>query len=102
MVTGSPASSVAVPHLAETPLGRTIATTSTDIWNDSCSIPELEYAIGIGAVGATADPTIVNDVWKHEPGHWRDRALAAADGTATEVDLAGAVVEIPNPDARGT
>ena len=33
------------PPLADTPLGRTIATTATDIWNDSCSIPErgLEF-----------------------------------------------------------
>ena len=33
------------PPLADTPLGRTIATTATDIWNDSCAIDELEYAI---------------------------------------------------------
>src|SRR6478736_7148592 len=50
--------------LAESPLGRTIATTATDIWNDSCAVDELEYAISYGAVGATANPTIVTDVWK--------------------------------------
>ena len=55
------------PPLADTPLGRTIATTATDIWNDSCAIDELEYAISFGAVGATANPTIVTDVWKAEP-----------------------------------
>ena len=44
----------ATPPLADSPLGRTIATTPTDIWNDSCSVPELEYAISFGAVGATA------------------------------------------------
>ena len=83
------------PPLADTPLGRTIAATATDIWNDSCSIPELEYAISYGAVGATANPTIVTDVWKQEPGRWRDRirALAAERREATERDLAWAVVE---------
>jgi len=81
--------------LAETPLGRTISTTATDIWNDSCAIDELEYAISFGAVGATANPTIVTDVWKKEPAQWRDRvaALAAERPATTEVDLAWAVVE---------
>jgi transaldolase len=83
------------PPLADTPLGRTIATTATDIWNDSCSIPELEYAISYGAVGATANPTIVTDVWRQDPGRWRARVrdVAAARQDATEIDLAWAVVE---------
>src|SRR6476469_4937610 len=83
------------PPLADTPLGRTIATTATDIWNDSCSIPELEYAISYGAVGATANPTIVTDVWKQEPTRWRDRvrSLALERREATESDLAWAVVQ---------
>ncbi len=81
--------------LADSPLGRTISTTATDIWNNSCAIDELEYAISFGAVGATANPTIVTDVWKREPALWRDRvrALARERPTATEVDLAWAVVE---------
>src|SRR6476469_10480886 len=61
------------PPLADTPLGRTIATTDTDIWNDSCAIEELRYAISFGAVGATANPTIVMDSWKHEPAVWQRR-----------------------------
>jgi transaldolase len=87
--------SLPAPPLADTPLGRTIATTATDIWNDSCSIPELEYAISFGAVGATANPTIVTDVWKQDPATWRGRVrqLAAERPEATEVDLAWAVVE---------
>jgi transaldolase len=81
--------------LADSPLGRTVATTATDIWNDSCAVDELEYAISYGAVGATANPTIVVDVWKADPGRWRDRvrALAVERPDATEVDLAWAVVE---------
>src|SRR5258706_1123857 len=92
--TTRPAPTVALP-LADSPLGRTISTTATDIWNDSCAIDELEYAISYGAVGATANPTIVTDVWKKEPGHWRERvrSLAADRPTATEVDLAWLVVE---------
>ncbi len=83
------------PPLADSPLGRTIAETATDIWNDSCAIDELEYAISYGAVGATANPTIVADVWKHDPGRWRDRVreLAAEDPRRTEADLAWAAVE---------
>jgi transaldolase len=85
----------AVLPLADSPLGRTIATTATDIWNDSCAVDELEYAISYGAVGATANPTIVADVWKADPARWRDRvrALAAERPDATEVDLAWAIVE---------
>ncbi len=81
--------------LAGTPLGLTVATTATDIWNDSCAVDELEYAIGFGAVGATANPTIVHDVWKKDPAHWRERvrAMAAEHPAWTEVDLAWAVVE---------
>ncbi|HEV8280701.1 MAG TPA: transaldolase family protein [Candidatus Limnocylindrales bacterium] len=81
--------------LADSPLGRTVATTATDIWNDSCAVDELEYAISYGAVGATANPTIVTDVWKADPGHWRGRVRALADERpdATEIDLAWAIVE---------
>jgi transaldolase len=92
---GAAAASAALLPLADSPLGRTISTTATDIWNDSCAIDELEYAISFGAVGATANPTIVTDVWKTEPAHWRERVrtLARERPTTTEVDLAWAVVE---------
>jgi transaldolase len=81
--------------LADSPLGRTVATTATDIWNDSCAVDELEYAISYGAVGATANPTIVTDVWKGDPAYWRDRVrvLANERPNATEIDLAWAIVE---------
>jgi transaldolase len=76
------------------PLARTVATTATDIWNDSCAVDELEYAIANGATGATANPTIVHDVWKQDPERWRGRVreLATVNATWTEVDLAWAVV----------
>ena len=81
--------------LADSPLGRTIASAATDIWNDSCAVDELEYAISFGAVGATANPTIVADVWKADPKHWRGRVRAIAEERpdATEIDLAWAIVE---------
>jgi transaldolase len=93
--TGDAAATAQTLPLADSPLGRTISTTATDIWNDSCAIDELEYAISFGAVGATANPTIVTDVWKKEPAHWRERVqvLARERPTATEVDLAWAIVE---------
>jgi transaldolase len=79
------------------------AATATDIWNDSCDVEELTYAIQHGAVGATANPTIVHDVWKKDPGRWgnRVRELAAERPSATEVDLAWAIVEeMSLPGAR--
>ncbi len=81
--------------LADSPLGRTVAGTATDIWNNSCAVDELEYALSYGAVGATANPTIVVDVWNKEPGYWRDRVsmLATERPTATVDELAWAVVE---------
>ena len=46
-------------------------------------------------MGATANPTIVHDVWKKDPARWggRVRELAKERPTATEVELAWAIVE---------
>jgi transaldolase len=79
---------------APSPLQQTAATAS-DLWNDSCSVDELAYAIEHGAVGATANPTIVMDNWKKDPERWRARVreLAVEMPIATEVDLAWAIVE---------
>ena len=76
------------------PLQQTAAT-ATDIWNDSCAVDELEYAIAHGAVGATANPVIVHDVWKQDPVRWGRRARELADAMpgATETHLAWAIVE---------
>lgn len=76
------------------PLQRTAAT-ATDLWNDSCAVDELRYAIEHGAVGATANPTIVHDNWKKDPDRWgrRVRELADEHPHATEADLAWLIVE---------
>ena len=67
----------------------------TDLWNDSCSIQELTYAIANGAVGATTNPTIVIGVLKKELPAWRDRILAIIDEnpTWTEVEVAWGLIE---------
>jgi len=79
---------------SQSPMQQTAAT-ATDIWNDSCDVDELTYAIEHGAVGATANPTIVHDVWMKDPGRWgrRVRELAEQRPNATEVELAWAVTE---------
>ena len=41
------------------PLYRTVHNTPTDVWNDSCSPRELEYAISNGAVGPTATEDVI-------------------------------------------
>jgi transaldolase len=87
---------------AASPLQRTAAT-ATDIWNDSADVDELAYAIEHGAVGATANPTIVHDIWKKDPARWgeRVRALALEQPHATEVDLAWEIVrEMSRAGAR--
>lgn len=57
----------------KSPLHQTVSTTKTDYWNDSCSVEELNYAIGHGAVGATTNPSIVLGVLKKEMPLWKDR-----------------------------
>jgi transaldolase len=80
---------------ADSPLGRTVRDFATDVWNDSCAVDELEYALSYGAVGATANPTIVVDVWGKDPARWRARAseLGREHPTATVTDLAWGIVE---------
>jgi transaldolase len=80
--------------LTDTPLGRTVAQTPTDIWNDSCNITELAYAVEFGAVGATANPTIVVDNWHADPVTWatRARVLAGEHPTWSEREVAWAIV----------
>jgi transaldolase len=55
------------------PLHEMTQTTPTCLWNDSCSLQELGYAIEHGGVGATCNPVIVVDVLKREMQQWKDR-----------------------------
>ena len=79
----------------QSPLHETVTTTATDYWNDSCSLEELTYAIGHGAVGATSNPTIVGEVLKKEWALWSDRIgeLVAESPTATEDEVAWRLIE---------
>jgi transaldolase len=61
------------------PLHKTVSTTKTDFWNDSCAIGELTYAIEHGAVGATSNPTIVELVLRQERDLWIGRIYEVID-----------------------
>jgi transaldolase len=66
-----------------------------DYWNDSCSVQELTYAVGNGAVGATTNPTIVLGVLKKELAAWREPLERIIDGnpTWTEIEVAWRLIE---------
>ena len=77
------------------PLLQTVSTTATDYWNDSCSVEELTYAIGHGAVGATTNPNIVLNVLTKEMHLWEDRirAIIADNPTWSEAEVAWRLIE---------
>jgi len=79
----------------KSPLHETVSAYPTDFWNDSCSIGELTYAIDHGAVGATSNPTIVEQVLNQERHLWQDRIyeLIADNPTWSDEDVTGAVFE---------
>ena len=56
--------------VAPSPLLLTTTNHATDLWNDSCSVDELRYAIANGGVGATTNPSIVLNVLKKELPAW--------------------------------
>jgi len=70
-------------------------TTPTILWNDSCSIEELTYSIGHGALGATCNPAIVWNVLKQEWDIWKDRIpqIIHENPTATEDEVAWKLIE---------
>jgi len=77
------------------PLHEMAATTPTELWNDSCSLNELRYAVERGAVGATTNPVIVGEVLAKEAADWREPIgkLIADHPTASEDDLAWKLIE---------
>jgi transaldolase len=77
------------------PLHQMTQTTCTCLWNDSCSLAELGYAIDNGAVGATCNPVIVVEVLKKEMHLWKDRILELIRSLpqATEHDIAWTLVD---------
>ena len=87
------------PDMLETtyksPLHHTVTAYPTDFWNDSCSVEELTYAIEHGAVGATSNPTIVEQVLRQERHLWEDRILEliARNPSWSDEDVMGKVFE---------
>lgn len=79
----------------KSPLHEMVSTTKTVLWNDSCSVKELGYAIEHGAVGATANPVIIGAVLKQEMDLWKDRIpqIIAEMPTATEEQIAWKLME---------
>ena len=74
----------------KSPLEEMSKTTPTQFWNDSCSLPALEFAISHGATGATTNPVIISQVLeaeldKHIP---IIRELDVLNPHATEDDIA--------------
>ena len=80
---------------SESPLLRMARETPTEWWNDSCDPAELASAVERGATGATSNPTIVLEVMKKNRGTWwpRTRAIADANPSWSEVEIAWAVVD---------
>ena len=67
----------------------------TEIWNDSCSCAELQYALDNGACGATTNPVIVGNVLKKELSLWEPtiEELILRHPEATEDDLAWMMIK---------
>ncbi|NSW52257.1 MAG: transaldolase [Anaerolineae bacterium] len=80
---------------ALTNLQKVVQQTATDYWNDSCSIQELTFAIGQGAVGATTNPTIVVNVLKKEMHLWKERIhqMIEEQPTAPETEITWQLIE---------
>lgn len=79
----------------KSPLHETVSAYPTDFWNDSCSVEELTYAIEHGAVGATSNPTIVEQVLNMERHLWKDRIyeLIEHNPSWSDEDVMGEVFE---------
>lgn len=79
----------------KSPIHEMVCTTPTDLWNDSCSVNELTYAIEHGAVGATSNPTIVLNVIRQEIDLWKTRIkeVIEQNPTWTEVEITWKIFE---------
>ena len=79
----------------KSPLNKMVHTSITDLWNDSCSVSELKYAIEHGAVGATSNPVIVGEVLKKEMDLWLDRIreIIYENPTASDDEITWLLIE---------
>lgn len=76
-------------------LETTIKFPQTQIWNDSCHLQELSYAIENGACGATTNPVIVLNVLKKELARYEEIISTLIDKhpTFSEDEIAWEVIE---------
>ncbi len=77
------------------PIRKSVSICNMEVWNDSCSVEELEYSIGHGATGATTNPVIVLNVLKKEMPLWEGRIkeIIAEMPEAGEVEVAWKLIE---------
>jgi transaldolase len=82
-------------ELGKSPLHRMTLISSTEFWNDSCSVSEMSYAISHGATGGTSNPVIVGQVLKKEFDAWKPRIMELFEKypTATEEFIAWRIIE---------
>jgi transaldolase len=80
---------------AESPIKKSVSICGMEVWNDSCSVEELEYSIGHGASGATTNPVIVLNVLKKEMPLWKDRILEIINEMpkASEIEISWKLIE---------
>jgi transaldolase len=80
----------------KSPLHQMSETTATDLWNDSCSVSELEYSIENGCVGATANPVIVGEVLVKERAKWESTItkMIADNPSDGEEEIAWKLIEV--------
>ncbi len=87
----------------KSPLHKMTRTSDTDLWNDSCSVQELNYAVAHGAAGATSNPVIVGEVLGKEMPLWEGRIkeIISEMPTADEDQITWKVVEEISIKAAG-
>ncbi len=59
------------------------SSTKSIYWHDGAAIPELDEALGNGAVGATTNPFLIHSALKAQPGYWAPFIKAEAAGMAS-------------------
>ena len=87
----------------KSPLHKMVCTSETDLWNDSCSVAELSYAIEHAAAGATSNPVIAGEVLHKEMHLWQDRIkeIITEMPAATEDEVTWQIVEELSIKAAG-
>ena len=72
------------------------------LWNDSATLPELNYSIAHGGVGVTCNSVIAPEALKSESEIWNPkiRQLAEKNPTVTEDEIGWLLIEREAPLVR--